>query len=258
MWELRPATDPNQEATELWQRVTERAQSDQHPGDEPEWPARRRAVRDLCARLDGAPGVASLAATVAADEDDDRWRGAEFLAGQLGFEGALAHVVFWLIGLKSTSGEAKSKYFRALQAAACDTAEASPPELDGAASTIYEQHGDLLASWIAAQQDLTAELLTGIDEVTLHRGDTIHGELPAGPAHPGLMPLASFAVDYSMGAEFAGRAQGCRGGTGLVYGAIVPVRRILATPVTGGANPLEHEIVLLTGNSGDLATTTWI
>jgi hypothetical protein len=253
---LQPA-DPKMEATELCNRVTEQAQLDQRPADEPEWPARRRAVRDLCSLLSDDPGIAPLAATVA-NEEEDRWCGAGFLTDQLGFKGQLAHVVFWLIGLKSTSDEADSKYFHALQAASCDHAGVAASQLGELASAIYDEHGDLLRRWIAVQYALTAELLVGIDQVVLHRGDTIHGELRRGPTHPNLRPLPSFATHYATAASFAERAQRYRGGTALVYSAIVPVERIVATPVTGAANALEREIVLTTGNADDLATITWI
>jgi hypothetical protein len=244
------------EATEVWARVTEQAMRDQQPGDEPEWPARRRAVGDLCARLTDEPGIAAMAATIAADEEKDRWHGAGFLIRQLGFEGELAQVLFWLIGVKSTRGEAGSKYFQALQAAACEHAGVATPQLGAEASTIYEEHGDLLRRWIVVQHEPTAELLTGIDEVVLHRGDIVHGEIPSSPTHLNLWPLASFATDYATAASFAKRAHRCRGGTPSVYSPIVPVERISATPVTGAANPLEHEVVLLTGNPDDLATIT--
>jgi len=254
---LQPA-DPGVEGTALCGRVIEQSRPDHQPADEPEWPARRRAVRDLCSRLSNDPGIAPLAATIAADEEEDRWYGAGFLARQLGFEGELAQVVFWLIGLKSTSGEADSKYFQASQAAACHRAGIAAPQLDTPASAIWDEHGGLLTRWIAVQNELTAELLAGIEEVVLHRGDTIHGELPSSPTHPNLWPVASFATDYATAASFAERAQSCRGGTPLVYSAIVPVERILATPATGAANPLEHEVVLMTGNPDDIAMITWV
>lgn len=134
---------------------------------------------------------------------------------QLGFEGELAQVVFWLIGLKSTSGEASSKYFKALQAAACDYAGVTAIRLDDLASPIYEKHSDVLRRWVAVQYELPAELLVGIDEVVLHRGDTICGERRSSPPRLKLWPLASFATDYATAASFAERARSGRGGTPL-------------------------------------------
>lgn len=177
-------------------------------------------------------------------------------AAPLDFIGLCTVVVPDGLGLATTN-----KYFHAVQAAACDHVGIGPQPPSDPAAGIYERHGELLRLWIAAQQELTAELLNGLEESPLHRGDTITGELPvdpAAPAFPSLMPAASFATDYAAAASFAERSVRCRGGTGVVYSSIVPVERILATPVTGAANWLEYEIVLLTGSPDDLSTTVWM
>ena len=164
----------------------------------------------------------------------------------------------WLIALKSTSGEGQSSRFNAVSAAAARLAEMPIPDLNGDAAVFYRDHGELLTRFVQAQLETTQELLAGMTEVVLHRGDAIEGDLPSSPTNPNLWPLASFATDFATADEFARRAARGKGGTPVVYSAIVPVARIAATPKTGAANAIEHEIVVLASNPDDLATVTVI
>jgi hypothetical protein len=256
MLKLRPA-DPSQESTELWGRVVERGRVDQRPDDDLVDALSRRVVRDLSARLGDDPGVAPLVAMVEADAADGYWRGARFQAERLGFDDDLARLISWLIGLKSTTGEAESDRFHAVGAAAAELAGGAMPPLDDRASAFYREHGELPRRYVAAQQAMTAEVLDGIGEVVLHRGEAIQGELPTSPANPDLWPLAPFATDFSTASNFAhDKVSRKRGGTAVVYSAIVPVERIAATPATGAANALEREVVVMAGNPDDRATLT--
>jgi hypothetical protein len=214
-----------------------------------------RVVEDLVARLADAAAIAALVSEVESDDDDEGWYGVDIRASELGWHDDASRLVLWLVSEKTTTGEADSPYFHAMGAAAASLVGADIPPLDNRAATLYSRHGDLLSRVVVGQRALSEGLLQGITEVALHRGDATARELST-PADPKLWPLASFAVDFETAKSFAGRKAQRVGGTPVVYSAIVPAARIIATPATGFAVGGEREVVVDAANPSDRATVT--
>lgn len=209
----------------------------------------------LASGISASPGLAAFAAEAEAD-DDGEWAGGVFQAKELGREDLASQVITCLLSHKTTSGESGSPYFQALGAAAARLFGAKDPPLHDRATALLEMHGDLLASIILGQRDLTETLLDGVPSVVLHRGDAVDGLGSATTADPMLWPLASFAVDFATARSFAISKAERTGCTPLVYSAHVPAGRIAVTPASGMAAALENEVVVGAGEPGDLATVT--
>src|SRR5947209_3945331 len=100
---MRPA-ERHRNGQELWARVLAHAgMGPEHDGAFRE-ALLRRVVTALAHRLADAPGIATLAAEVDADEDDDYWYGAVMRATQLGWQDDTSRLVVWMLMQKTTTG----------------------------------------------------------------------------------------------------------------------------------------------------------
>lgn len=262
MLALRPAP-PTDEGAKLWNRVKAQATVDEGTGGGGDLfsdPFRdallAHATGQLAAQLAEEPGLKALAEEIKADDEELLWQGAEHQAKVLGLTDRTSIVVLSLLSAKTTSDEHVSPYFHALQAATAALYDTAPPQMGPRGRTLFAEHREFLSGLVVAQRVLTAQLLACLGEVSLHRGDAIDASQAGSPRDPMLWPLASFATDFETATEFAQRAKNRKLGVAVVYSAVVPAGRILATPATGLAAAREREVIVATSYSGDRATVT--
>ena len=235
MTPLRPAL-ASVEDSALWNRVVVAAGAHGLAGD-----ALREAVL--------AHAVSGLCARIGRDE--------QIRARQLGLQDPAAIVVLFLISERTTSCAGRSPYARALVETAARRFGAPSSVSDCAARELLAAHEAAFARFFDAQRELTAELLQGRDEVTLHRGGRMTDPVEAGEKNPGLLPLSSFSTSAACALSLARHGRDA-GGAGeiVLLSAVVPADRILATPATGAGAVLEQEVIVTVGDSADRVRVT--
>jgi hypothetical protein len=253
---LRPAA-ASVEDSELWNRVVVAAGARGLAGDALREAVLAHAVSGLCASIAGDEQILALGGFAEEDEDAEGWVGARFQARQLGLQDQAAIIVLFLISERTTSCAARSPYARALVETAARRFGAPSSVSDAAVRELLAAHEAAFARFLDAQRELTAELLQGRDEVTLHRGVRTTDPVKAGEENPGLLPLSSFSTSAARALSLARHGRDA-GGAGeiVLLSAVVPAERILATPATGAGAVLEREVVLAVGHCADRVTVT--
>jgi hypothetical protein len=253
---LQPA-EPDAEDTELWTLVTSSARAATLSGDALREALLTHAVTALSDRLGDDPDLQAFADVVQADDDDDRWFGTRAQAQKLGISDDRLTSIMFLMAETTTSFAGASPYAQALtRAAARRFASDRSAESEDDNNPLARFSG-LLTRFLDAQYELTSELLTGRDAVTLHRGVRISAALRLGPANHDLRPLSSFSVTPSYGVSLAHHGADAAGrGSLALLSARVPSARVLATPATGAGAALEREFVIAVGAPGDRLTVS--
>jgi hypothetical protein len=250
MTPLRP-TAPKTEDSELWDRVLAAADARGLEGDDLRAAVMRYAVTELCARIEDDIDIQALINAVLKDDDADGLYGACSQARELGLQSKAAVLVLFLIAERTTSFAGASPYGQALAEAAERVFADGTATSGEVVSKLMTEHGDAFVRFLTAERELTAELLDGLESVTLYRG--VRMTAPGGgELNPQLRPLSSFSTSASCAISLAehGPDAGSQGDV-VLLSAAVPVERILATPGTGAGAVLEREVVIAVGDGAD-------